>query len=186
MIEAQRRDPTELLLRAHHPGRGRHRGRRLTSARAESTSPARTGPAPPPAHLRSRGEHSRTDKGAMVPGGSPPLARRALPLLAHVFQVLRLTSARAESTGGRRSRSAPAAAHLRSRGEHSADDSSNFELSGSPPLARRARTGRVKGDLRPRLTSARAESTAAAHADRPVEPAHLRSRGEHVSAERSP
>ncbi|RLV64301.1 hypothetical protein STAN_7121 [Streptomyces sp. CBMAI 2042] len=93
--------------------------------------------------------------------------------------MLRLTSARAEST-----RLSPGAvpvrtAHLRSRGEHSASASFSCRNAGSPPLARRAPSLEVRGRRPGRLTSARAESTNSSRPPRISSSAHLRSRGEH-------
>ncbi len=69
--------------------------------------------------------------------------------------------------------------HLRLRREHSTYWIRDRAESGSPPLARGA-PALVAGDVvHFRLTSARAESTAAQGASRPAYAAHLRSRGEH-------
>ncbi len=75
------------------------------------------------------------------------------------------------------------AAHLRSRGEHRPTNPARAVCVGSPPLARRAL---LRDDvLRPleRLTSARAESTVDIKAFLSQVPAHLRSRGEHRTAD---
>ncbi len=154
---------------------------RLTSARAESTCRTPGGSGRRAAHLRSRGEHGALTPVASVMPGSPPLARRARDVLSDVFQVVRLTSARAESTTTERGRGPMPAAHLRSRGEHDSPVERMTLTGGSPPLARRAQGPRTMQTLNTRLTSARAESKTSAPPSPRSGTAHLRSRGEHSS-----
>ncbi|RLV64287.1 hypothetical protein STAN_7107 [Streptomyces sp. CBMAI 2042] len=116
--------------------------------------------------------------------GSPPLARRALRGLPRWRLRVRLTSARAESTEWLLHEGQRPTAHLRSRGEHLLAPHPGRNSSGSPPLARRARTGPMPASTAVRLTSARAESTSVPRTTRPRSAAHLRSRGEHVTAPR--
>ncbi|RLV64292.1 hypothetical protein STAN_7112 [Streptomyces sp. CBMAI 2042] len=145
-------------------------------------------PPTPAAHLRSRGEHRIAADCYETVVGSPPLARRAHDQLLGVCDLLRLTSARAESTSAATSTSTTSAAHLRSRGEHPSTVFGRANVDGSPPLARRARASKPWSPSIRRLTSARAESTWLGSWLSVTSSAHLRSRGEHAgrTACRSP
>ncbi len=173
-----------LARRARHEQHPRARRRRLTSARAESTCPLPCQPGRAAAHLRSRGEHERVFGLSATRAGSPPLARRAPHRARQEQGVLRLTSARAESTAPPSTPGSRTAAHLRSRGEHGSHLRGVGTLNGSPPLARRARRTQRQRPIGRRLTSARAESTRRRSRSWPRPAAHLRSRGEHVRAQR--
>ncbi len=154
-------------------------GRGVTSARAESTGGTGPGPSRTTGHLRSRGEHARAGKDTVAAYGSPPLARRARARTSRADRPSRVTSARAESTGGAGRGGACCPGHLRSRGEHADPEAPDWPVIGSPPLARRAPPGAVAEDRHVRVTSARAESTDLGGEDGHDVPGHLRSRGEH-------
>ncbi len=159
---------------------GRSYDLRLTSARAESTSPGTASRPPSSAHLRSRGEHQSGNGKQAAEFGSPPLARRARINALPNQSYGRLTSARAESTFGVGACVVSGAAHLRSRGEHEVCVTALEAVAGSPPLARRALARGGLEDAGGRLTSARAESTASVYFSSASAAAHLRSRGEHA------
>ncbi len=174
------RDGSPPLARRAPPQMARPRPhRRLTSARAESTTPEPPGVAAGPAHLRSRGEHQSGCTSQARQVGSPPLARRARRPGRGRVRVPRLTSARAESTRRQPWPARGPAAHLRSRGEHTNLKGSPAFENGSPPLARRAPVVQPGEAVGRRLTSARAESTRWWSGVPSVNAAHLRSRGEH-------
>ena len=89
------------LARRGEPGHRQRPGRgRLTSARAERTTPSTTRARATSAHLRSRGEDLRAVALRAGLGGSPPLARRGRDQDGTHVVVGRLTSARAERTAG--------------------------------------------------------------------------------------
>lgn len=87
-----------LARRAQRPAGRPPAGLWFTSARAESTTPARAGPATSPVHLRSRGEHRHHTHCPVRSTGSPPLARRVPSQPRPGGRQPRFTSARAEST----------------------------------------------------------------------------------------
>ncbi len=91
---------------------------RPTSARAESTFTDGTRWVTTATHLRSRGEHTDSDRSAVIRNDPPPLARRAHDGPVHRAPGARPTSARAESTSSPHRRRGAWATHLRSRGEH--------------------------------------------------------------------
>ena len=157
-------------------------GGRLTSARAERTTAASRRPVGATAHLRSRGEDRCAEDVGHRGLGSPPLARRGQVPVTRLRHLRRLTSARAERTGGGGSGAAARAAHLRSRGEDSACRGLGVGDLGSPPLARRGLGLPRSGGGRSRLTSARAERTSRSRARSTRRTAHLRSRGEDASS----
>ncbi len=175
-----RLDGSPTLARRAPPARpaGRAAGR-LTSARAESTSPRPLRPGRRSAHLRSRGEHGHQTATDATAVGPPPLARRAHGRHRRPARLPRLISARAESTAWAPLPPTGSPAHLRSRGEHAPSGAATPPGDGSPPLARRARSECVRLGLDLRLTSARAESTTRRPARLTRTAAHLRSRGEH-------
>jgi len=115
--------------------------------------------------------------------GSPPLARGARRHAARYFLGVRITPARAGSTGQPRSPRSRGADHPRSRGEHAIRLPGDGAACGSPPLARGAPGSGRQKSTRHRITPARAGSTA----DRPSSSArpadHPRSRGEHAQPE---
>jgi hypothetical protein len=153
-------------------------GRRLTSARAERTATHAGTVRGGSAHLRSRGEDAIGPHILASSRGSPPLARRGPAGNGAAGTGVRLTSARAERTCAWSSPSAPGPAHLRSRGDDVRSTRPRIHTCGSPPLARRGRSGRPWPGPRSRLTSARAERTRSTVCRRGRGPAHLRSRGE--------
>ncbi len=161
------------MLDRHRQGQAR-----LTSARAESKAPRTSLRRSSTAHLRSRGEHHVSLRSSGAVTGTPPLAQRALEPLDRHRPLDRLTSARAESTAADVGASCAATAHLRSRGEHRLKPQIRPFAAGSPPLARRAPGGVVRPWPARRLTSARAESTAATPQTAPPRSAYLRARGE--------
>ncbi len=172
-----------LARRAHRRCGNCDQRIRLTSARAESTTRTGRSSASSSAHLRSRGEHLAGAVALDHLVGSPPLARRARAQGRSRLPGGRLTSARAESTALRVPVNRQALAHLRSRGEHAQAPTVTGLPDGSPPLARRAPGRGSCGRCARRLTSARAESTSRARSCGCSSSAHLRSRGEHGSAQ---
>ena len=153
---------------------------RLIPARAGSTRRTRSGARTPPAHPRSRGEHTLTNLSRSFSTGSSPLARGALTAESASTTPAGLIPARAGSTPrvwtwGRAPR-----AHPRSRGEHSDQSTAVMSPRGSSPLARGAPVELVAHPQADRLIPARAGSTPCGCGSRPPKPAHPRSRGEHV------
>ncbi len=132
---------------------------RFTSARAERTGWRWRRACRPSVHLRSRGEDAGAAACATPVTGSPPLARRGHVVGEGDGLLRRFTSARAERTARLRPRTRRPAVHLRSRGEDSGEFPGLTGGLGSPPLARRGRTGKQCAALRQRFTSARAERT---------------------------
>ena len=106
--------------------------------------PARAGnmraPQPPEpataAHPRSRGEHSCRVRMAKALFGSSPLARGTWLLIWRFIIARRLIPARAGNIDTATPTIVEAAAHPRSRGEHSPQISTFFMPGGSSPLAR--------------------------------------------------
>ena len=131
------------------------------------------------AHPRSRGEHAKPAVVGDFSQGSSPLARGARGPGPRGRGRVRLIPARAGSTGLRPSRSRPAPAHPRSRGEHEIRSSSSSVQAGSSPLARGARPDRGGRDRAQGLIPARAGSTSSAVSAARSWWAHPRSRGEH-------
>uniref|UniRef100_UPI003C7C1DEC CRISPR-associated endonuclease Cas3'' n=1 Tax=unclassified Streptomyces TaxID=2593676 RepID=UPI003C7C1DEC len=155
-------------------------GVRFTSARAESTACRKSGHSGPSVHLRSRGKHLVGAPDRRGTYGSPPLARRARVDSTAASNVIRFTSARAESTQEHEHDQEHGAVHLRSRGKHDALHVEHERERGSPPLARRAPGRRcIPGDLR-QFISARAGSTRTPGDPRLPATVHLCRRGEHV------
>ena len=134
----------------------------------------------PPAHPRSRGEHSERSSIPEPVTGSSPLARgtRGLSLLQLLHE--RLIPARAGNTGLYIFASSSRAAHPRSRGEHGTYERHSKWVVGSSPLARGTRVGIGTHLQLLRLIPARAGNTDVQARHRRACPAHPRSRGEHV------
>ncbi len=83
----------------------------------------------------------------------------ALEALSFALAGMRFTPARAGSTTGASLTSDASAVHPRSRGEHAAVVFSSARYSGSPPLARGARSLEFRAIADERFTPARAGST---------------------------
>ncbi len=180
MVDVAKVDSPPLARRARVRCRGGCPGRRLTSARAESTAWPRSRSSTRSTHLRSRGEHVIGPVLAEVRDDSPPLARRARTLSYSTLGQIRLTSARAESTSPLVRAWGSPPTHLRSRGEHPSSCAAGAARGDSPPLARRAQGCEPSAGRRLRLTSARAESTGFPLVSSQTSSTHLRSRGEHL------
>ena len=90
----------------------------------------------PPAHPRSRGEHSGGMSEVSVWDGSSPLARGTPHGLEKPLGVFRLIPARAGNTFNEVVEAHNTAAHPRSRGEHLLNLIAHVFSSGSSPLAR--------------------------------------------------
>ena len=119
-----------------------------------------------------------------VPCGSSPLARGTLEVLfGHKFTP-RLIPARAGNTLPAPWMRKCAAAHPRSRGEHSRKPAIDRLVIGSSPLARGTPTRRIGAARRFRLIPARAGNTKISPLGVLNMTAHPRSRGEHCSGVR--
>ena len=90
----------------------------------------------PWAHPRSRGENPRPCRPVRIRQGSSPLTRGKRQLQVHGNAPVGLIPAHAGKTRGRRSRTCPARAHPRSRGENHPDDGADGGGLGSSPLTR--------------------------------------------------
>ena len=109
---------------------------RLIPARAGNTSRSSRPTRRPTAHPRSRGEHEMGRRRANSTSGSSPLARGTPCHIKRISEYHRLIPARAGNTAGKRCRDYGAAAHPRSRGEHTVDLAGAVISDGSSPLAR--------------------------------------------------
>ena len=129
---------------------------RLIPAHAGNTQPAAPAKTPPPAHPRSRGEHTGEDRCYPCWQGSSPLARGTCRGCSGPPALKRLIPARAGNMAPTGRHSRQATAHPRSRGEHSVSSLGGGVLVGSSPLARGTfGTGRAL-NVRVRLIPARA------------------------------
>ncbi len=156
--------------------------RRLTPARAGTTSwPPTTAPCRS-AHPRSRGDHVPTPCAKAWGGGSPPLARGPRQEEQGERVEVRLTPARAGTTPERLPACRVGTAHPRSRGDHMCEDVVVVGIDGSPPLARGPRTAGLRRRGHPRLTPARAGTTPTRWRGCTARTAHPRSRGDHAVA----
>ena len=174
---------------------------RFIPARAGNTSPSSSPPSSPSVHPRSRGEHWTPERVRGAGGGSSPLARGTLFLLAGRARDVRFIPARAGNTARGSAAGSPAPVHPRSRGEHDLPSPPPAPSVGSSPLARgtpvhphrpRPRTAvhpRSRGEhaIPPGPDSVCAGSSPLARGTRPGSasgasspPVHPRSRGEHV------
>ena len=133
------------------------------------------------AHPRSRGEHYALPGGVSGFPGSSPLARGTLHQLREAITDRRLIPARAGNTRSSPQGSNSSSAHPRSRGEHQAQILPYPALSGSSPLARGTHCRIVQITIPRRLIPARAGNTSVYVLMSPPQPAHPRSRGEHVT-----
>ena len=154
-------------------------GHRLIPARAGNTTIENRVGSSPPAHPRSRGEHSSRAAIAASRCGSSPLARGTPNLKANLVGVLRLIPARAGNTPQPTGAPGGKSAHPRSRGEHPLFTIFSPCLSGSSPLARGTRGPFLEPVSSPRLIPARAGNTVDNHFSSFWVAAHPRSRGEH-------
>ena len=159
---------------------------RLIPARAGNTAPGPAGPAVRSAHPRSRGEHGTGSDFTVTASGSSPLARGTPRQAPTAPAPQRLIPARAGNTGQLQPHISSSSAHPRSRGEHSSWVVVWGSMYGSSPLARGTHIKRASQVIKVRLIPARAGNTSPRpHSGRP-RAAHPRSRGEHVTAERTP
>ena len=118
-------------------------------------TPARAGNMPagvflvlrPSAHPRSRGEHDMVFTPPKSVSGSSPLARGTFPVSVFIHARDRLIPARAGNMGCCRRYPVQAAAHPRSRGEHSRRAWWCWKIFGSSPLARGTSHKRLRGAL---------------------------------------
>jgi len=154
----------------------------LTPAHAGSTWMIRRRPLRVRAHPRSRGEHHAVDGLGECAEGSPPLTRGAPTRPAARTTTRGLTPAHAGSTAvsEREHRCPPA--HPRSRGEHEQPWLEVPLGAGSPPLTRGAHRPARRRHAALGLTPAHAGSTGRSVIATDPEPAHPRSRGEHLNA----
>ena len=137
------------------------------------------------AHPRSRGEHmDRHDKLSTLYGSSP-LARGTRVCISTHAECCRLIPARAGNTCRQDYGGGAGSAHPRSRGEHTRPALAPDVYFGSSPLARGTRRRRHEGYWRFRLIPARAGNTQTGRVRQAADPAHPRSRGEHVPSEKS-
>ena len=155
---------------------------RLIPARAGNMR----GPPPPgratAAHPRSRGEHRFRGFKNRAPDGSSPLARGTSSHDGHLALRGRLIPARAGNIRRWATTPPAAAAHPRSRGEHSAPPTVRHPTTGSSPLARGTYARKIGRDFPRRLIPARAGNIAYCTSCGVLETAHPRSRGEHAAA----
>ena len=155
--------------------------RRITPARAGTTTISRVMFASARDHPRSRGYHFVVVGYVFNQIGSPPLARVPLCGFFRRQSVSRITPARAGTTvtvdgGGRLS-----VDHPRSRGYHRSPFRNMSRCWGSPPLARVPPESISSLKDLPGITPARAGTTDLAYADASVDRDHPRSRGYHPS-----
>jgi hypothetical protein len=159
---------------------GETHDRRVTPARAGSSSPSRPPGHRPPGHPRSRGEQDSARPPGSTNPGSPPLARGAAAGRAARISRRRVTPARAGSSPSRRRHPRTRPGHPRSRGEQANPRNANKHGQGSPPLARGADRHRRPRAARPRVTPARAGSRWRWRPGHRGRSGHPRSRGEQV------
>ena len=113
--------------------------RRITPARAGTTSLSMCSIPTWQDHPRSRGNDQEFHAILRIAVGSPPLAReRPLALPCGTFTG-RITPARAGTTQVRTGQRNDKEDHPRSRGNDSSSQSPSASISGSPPLARERR-----------------------------------------------
>ena len=134
----------------------------------------------PPAHPRSRGEHTGPVGGVTVRVGSSPLARGTLGNNAKPQTRDRLIPARAGNIGASYPTRGRRAAHPRSRGEHRLHRGHPPASHGSSPLARGTSLHILGVVVFCRLIPARAGNMSASASGPSRRPAHPRSRGEHA------
>ena len=148
------------LARGTPPRRGRAgAAARFIPARAGNTGTRRPGPAPPPVHPRSRGEHITMTLGRIPVAGSSPLARGTRGPGPGRGHERRFIPARAGNTWRSPSGYVLTPVHPRSRGEHAVH--------------------RRHPDPALRFIPARAGNTRGGRCRCPPRPVHPRSRGEH-------
>ena len=130
------------------------------------------------AHPRSRGENSRSRRGARGASGSSPLTRGKLPLPCPRSARSGLIPAHAGKTDRDAPRGRRLRAHPRSRGENQAAANARTDDTGSSPLTRGKHGRRARRPPRPGLIPAHAGKTVAVVEGDPLIEAHPRSRGE--------
>ena len=184
---------TARRSRRRHPGsspltRGKPRHipavtatHRLIPAHAGKTTATRPPPWPSPAHPRSRGENSDSQKLKNRPYGSSPLTRGKHARRRGGPSIRRLIPAHAGKTALAAAFIRATAAHPRSRGENDGGVDEGFAQLGSSPLTR----GKLRLEyLRTSSTGlipAHAGKTPAPCGRNRSGPAHPRSRGENTS-----
>ena len=147
--------------------------------------PARAGFTPPPRkkfprksdHPRSRGVYIARGDNHDLSNGSSPLARGLLSCGSWPHDSTRIIPARAGFTRCGRDGSGATSDHPRSRGVYSRRRGRRGGVSGSSPLARGLRLGRLWWSCRVRIIPARAGFTWASHCDDLASSDHPRSRG---------
>ncbi len=151
--------------------------RRLTSARAERTTPPQEARPGTTTHLRACGADTAAVAWGTVLADSPPRMRSGL-LGAHTsVSVDRLTSAHAERTSPPRVVAPFGPTHLRACGADGFEPYAAPSSRDSPPRMRSGRRAASRGARAARLTSAHAERTAAGCARPSARPTHLRACG---------
>ena len=155
--------------------------RRLIPARAGNIHSLQPAPPRPSAHPRSRGEHWRKTAIHELANGSSPLARGTYTANKLKNTRARLIPARAGNIPTDPTSVLNAAAHPRSRGEHSLISCLSASGAGSSPLARGTSQSRENSFRVFRLIPARAGNIITLDVAKNVTPAHPRSRGEHFS-----
>ena len=153
---------------------------RLIPARAGNTSRPARGHHLPAAHPRSRGEHGGCRWCRVQGSGSSPLARGTLACRSRRRPNHRLIPARAGNTKTLPSRYLLTTAHPRSRGEHGKSFYVHGHKDGSSPLARGTQPYHASALRKLRLIPARAGNTLDTRRNPKPNPAHPRSRGEHL------
>ena len=169
------------LTRGKREGPGPLWGRgRLIPAHAGKTPGWPRGPPSAPAHPRSRGENLMPSQTLETICGSSPLTRGKQSLSTWAKDVARLIPAHAGKTSTPAAPHTPRPAHPRSRGENPAKTEPRKSTSGSSPLTRGKRQGRVEYSLRVRLIPAHAGKTTPSISRCFSYQAHPRSRGENL------
>ena len=160
---------------------GPDRERRLIPARAGNTRSCASPFSGTPAHPRSRGEHGCEHSMEFPDAGSSPLARGTHGRDLAGPGLPRLIPARAGNTVASSYGCRRTPAHPRSRGEHPYSFRYSVFMVGSSPLTRGTPDSTANPFLRSRLIPAHAGNTNQFAKPWPADPAHPRSRGEHVA-----
>ena len=151
---------------------------RLIPAHAGKTTATRPPPWPSPAHPRSRGENSDSQKLKNRPYGSSPLTRGKHARRRGGPSIRRLIPAHAGKTALAAAFIRATAAHPRSRGENDGGVDEGFAQLGSSPLTRGKRHPVVQVQAGVRLIPAHAGKTTVTATVTACSEAHPRSRGE--------
>ena len=187
---------TARRSRRRHPGsspltRGKPRHipavtatHRLIPAHAGKTTATRPPPWPSPAHPRSRGENSDSQKLKNRPYGSSPLTRGKHARRRGGPSIRRLIPAHAGKTALAAAFIRATAAHPRSRGENDGGVDEGFAQLGSSPLTRGKPSATAAFRSARRLIPAHAGKTVRPLSDCWRASAHPRSRGENTRTSR--